>query len=59
MNAAKIATIASHTARVIYPRRGSLMRCFNSLLGCGNFLFGSADFPVTRAGKLPPSLCPE
>jgi hypothetical protein len=39
LNVAKIAIIAWHTARLIYPRRGSLMRCFNSLIGCGNSLF--------------------
>jgi hypothetical protein len=37
--------------------KGTLMRCFNSLLGCGNSLFESADFPVPGSGKIPPSLC--
>jgi hypothetical protein len=46
VNAAKIAAIAWHTARLIYPRRGSLMRCFNSLLGRGRSLFGPADFGI-------------
>ena len=55
-DAAKIATIALHTARLIYPRQGSLMRCFNLLLGCGKSLFGSAGFPGPRSGKIPQAL---
>jgi hypothetical protein len=53
VNAVKIATIASHTARLIYPRRVSLMRCFNFLLCVGRSLFGSADFPAPGPGKIP------
>jgi hypothetical protein len=51
LDEAKIAIIAWHTARLIYPRRGSLMRCFNSLLGCGTSLLGSAEFAVPDPGN--------
>ena len=52
LDAAKIATIALHTARLIYSRQGSLMRCFNPLIGCGKSLLDSPGFPLPRPGKI-------
>jgi hypothetical protein len=59
VNAVKIAAIALHTAPSL--TRDEARRCVpcNSLLGVEKSLFGSAGFPVHRAGKLPLSLCPE
>jgi hypothetical protein len=56
MDTAKIAAIALHTARLIYPRQGSLMHCFDTLLGCGKSLFGSTGFLFPAQGNPSKSL---
>jgi hypothetical protein len=59
LDTAKIATIAWHSARLIYPREGTVMVCINPLFGRERSLYGSAGFPLHGAGKIPPNLCPK
>jgi hypothetical protein len=61
VSAAKIAAIALHIMPWTYcalvdTRRGAATRCFNSLLGVGRSLFGSADFSVPAPGNRSDSL---